>query len=83
MIKLSENRTALINIPITIKAIDDFDYLIKYYSEDKPGPAYCTFKNIDGPGESSVQIDRPTIVETLKLQRQKLVDYLATLGIEA
>ena len=83
MIKLSENRTALINIPITIKAIDDFDYLINYYSVDKPGPAYCTFKGIDGPGESSVQIDRPTIVVALTLQRQKLVDYLATLGIEA
>jgi hypothetical protein len=83
MIKLSENRTALINIPLTIKAIDDFDDLINYYSVDKPGPAYCTFKYIDGTGESSVQIDRPTVVETLKSQRQKLVDYLASLGIEA
>jgi hypothetical protein len=83
MIKLSENRTALVNIPITIKAIDDFDDLINYYSVDKPGPAYCTFKGIDGPGEISVQIDRPIMVETLKLQRQKLVDYLVTLGIEA
>jgi hypothetical protein len=83
MIKLSENRTALVNIPITIKAIDDFDYLINYYSVDKPGPAYCTFKYVDGPGESSVQIDRHTIVVALTLQRQKLVDYLATLGIEA
>jgi len=83
MIKLSENRTALINIPLTIKAIDDFDYLINYYSVNKLGPAYCTFKYIDGPGEISVQFDRHTIIETLKSQRQKLVDYLVTLGIEA
>ena len=82
MIKLSENRTALVNISITIKAIDDFDDLINYYSIDKPGPAYCTFKYVDGPDQVDTQFDRKIIVTALEAQRQKLVDYLATLGIE-
>lgn len=83
MIKLSGNRTQLINLKVTIDALDEFDTLIKYYSVDKPGPAYCKFSYVDGIGECSVQIDRSIIVPTLQAQRQKLVDYLATLGIEA
>jgi hypothetical protein len=83
MIKLSENRTQLMNMKTTIDALDEFDTLIKYYSVDKPGPAYCKFSYVDGIGECSVQIDRSIVVPTLQAQRQKLVDYLATLGIEA
>lgn len=83
MVKLSENRTALINLGTTIAAIDELDTLIKFYSVDKPGPAYCSFTHVDGPGEVKVQIDRKLMVPTLQAQRQKLVDYLATLGIEA
>ena len=82
MIKLSENRVALINLGVTINAIDELDTLIKFYSVDKPGPAYCTCTNVDGPGEVKVQIDRKIMVPALQAQRQKLVDYLAGLGIE-
>ncbi len=82
MVKLSENRVALMNLGVTINAIEEFDTLIKFYSVDKPGPAYCTLTHVDGPGELKVQIDRKLMVPTLQAQRQKLVDYLATLGIE-
>lgn len=81
MVKLSDNRTALINLGTTIGAIEDLDKLIKLYSEDKPGPAYCNFE-YHGP-ITKVQFNRSIIVVALKAQRQHLVDYLATLGIEA
>ena len=80
MIKLSENRTALINLGHTIDAIEELEKLILQYSEDKPGPAYCNFEYV-GP-VTKVQFDRSIIVVALKAQRQKLVDYLAGLGIE-
>lgn len=83
MVKLSENRVALINLGTTINAMDKLDTLIKFYSEDKPGPAYVTCTHVDGPGEVKVQIDRKIMVPALQAQRQKLVDYLATLGVEA
>lgn len=83
MVKLSENRVALINLGTTIAAMDELDTLIKFYSEDKPGPAYVTYTHVDGPGEVKVQIDRKIMVPALQAQRQKLVDYLATLGVEA
>ena len=81
MIPLTENRIPLMNLNRTIGALDDLESLIEYYSEDVPGPAYAT---IDcGPVRSfQVQIDRPFMVEALKKQRAKLIDYLATLGID-
>ena len=82
MIKLEEKRTALINLKLTIDALDTIDTLIKWYSQDKPGPAYCEFNYVDGPGKVSVQFDRKFMIDALKNQRQSLVDYFATLGIE-
>lgn len=83
MIKLSENRAALINLGITIAALDGVDQLIKHYSLDKPGPAYCVFTQVDGPGEVKVQLDRSIVLNALQQQRQKFVEALALLGIEA
>ncbi len=83
MIKLADNKVALVNLGTTIKALEELDTLIKYYSVDKPGPAYANFTHVDGPGEVQVQLDRKIVVPALQAQRQKLVDYLATLGIEA
>ena len=83
MIKLSENKTALKNLDRTIAALETLDYLInKYKEEGKIGPAYCKFDYVD-TDRSNVQIDRPIMVETLTKQRKVLVDYLATLGIDA
>lgn len=82
MVKLSDHRVALMNLGVTINAIEEFDTLIKFYSNDKPGPAYCTCTHVDGPGEVKLQIDRKILVPALQAQRQKLVDYMATLGIE-
>jgi len=82
MIKLSEKRVELMNLKVTIDALDEINILIKYYSVDKPGSAYCTFKYVDGPGQVDTHFDRKIIVTALEAQRQKLVDYLATLGIE-
>ena len=81
MIKLSENRVALMNLKFTINALDELNILIKYYSEDKLGPAYCTFRHTD-TGEFDVQIDRKIMLPALQAQRQVLIDYLSTLGIE-
>ena len=83
MISLADNRTALMNLGTTIKAIDDLDVLIEYYSANKPGPAYCTFEHVDGPGTVRVQFSRGTISDALMNQRDELVAYLETLGIEA
>lgn len=83
MIKLSENRPALINLGITIAALDGIDRLIKHYSMDVPSPAYCVFTQVDGPGEVKVQIERSIALNALQQQREKLVQELAHLGIEA
>lgn len=82
MIKLSEHRTSLINLKFTIDALENIDTLIKWYSKDKPGPAYCEFSHVDGPGKVSIQFDRNIIIAALNAQRESLVNYCATLGIE-
>lgn len=81
MISLNEHRTALINLRTTIEAIDDLDTLIEFYSKPSPGPAYVEFYHVDGPGEIKVQLDRAFAIQALQSQRQKLVDYMAKLGI--
>lgn len=83
MVNLKEKRVELMNLHVTIKAIEQLDYLIDYYSVDKPGPAYCTFKHVDGPGEIDCQINRKIVVDGLISQREILVNYLKELGIEA
>lgn len=80
MIKLKDNRVALINLGTTIKAIDQLDELILIYSEPTPGPAYVTFEYLDRP--MSAQIDRSIMLVALNAQRDKLVEYMASLGIE-
>lgn len=82
MIKLSENKTALMNLTGTIEAIETLDYLIKEYKQLKVGPAYCKLDYVP-VSRSNVQLDRNIMVEALTKQRQVLVDYLATLGIDA
>lgn len=83
MIKLSDNRTSLINLAMTIEALDRIDRLITEYSEDKVGPAYVNFEYVDPSNPPRVQINRPIMVAALKAQRLVLTDYLYTLGIEA
>ena len=85
MISLKENKNALLNLGATIGAIEQFDALITHYSEDKPGPAYIQFNHGANTlsGSANVQINREIILVALKAQRQKLVDYMATLGIDA
>lgn len=81
MLKLSEHRTSLINLKVTIDAIENLNYLIENYSEQKPGPAYCVFDYV-AVEKSKVQIDRVIMVIALKQQKQKLVDYMNKLGID-
>lgn len=82
MISLNEHRTALINLRTTIEAIDDLDTLIEFYSTPSPGPAYVEFYHVDGPGELKVQLNRAFAIQALQAQRQKLVEYMSTLGID-
>ena len=80
MIKLKDNRVALLNLGNTIKAIDQLDDLILIYSEPKPGPAYVAFEYLDSP--MTTQIDRSIMLVALNAQRAKFVEYMASLGIE-
>lgn len=82
MIKLSENKTSLINLNHTIEAIETLDYLINEYSVDKASPVYCKFNYVSSD-HSEVQIDRKIMVIAFKSQRQRLVAYLEKLGIDA
>jgi len=81
MISLSENRTSLVNLGSTIDAIETLDRLIDYFNEPKPGPAYLTVRYAASSPE--IQIDRAVFVLALEAQRDKLVAYLSTLGIDA
>lgn len=83
MIKLEDHRTSLVNLKGTIEALEDIDKLIEFYSVDKPGPAYTEFHYVDNLIKPQVQFERSIMVTALRHQRQRLADYLATLGIEA
>ena len=85
MIKLSENRVALLNLHGTIEALEKFKELHEYYSENpsSPGPAYVTFRFTKVGNLVDAQIDRAIMVKCLKDQIARLEDYLATLGIDA
>lgn len=81
MISLSEKRVSLVNLGHTLEALDKLEGLIKHFSENKPGPAYLTVRFASDNPE--IQIDRAVFLVALKAQREKLVEYLATLGIDA
>lgn len=81
MIALSKHRGALANLGRPLEALQTLDDLIAYYTVDKPGPAYLKVKY--ACGEPDIQIDRQFMIEVLKNQRAKFVEYLATLGIDA
>ena len=85
MIKLSENRVALLDLGGTIEALEKLKELQAYYSESpsKPGPAYVTFRWTKIDNMVDAQIDRAIMVECLRNQIARLEDYLATLGIDA
>lgn len=82
MIKLKDKITSLMNLEGTIKALRDLNHLIKYYSDGKIGPAYLTARYVGSP-EVEFQVDQEFMVPALQAQRESLVAYLATLGIDA
>ena len=79
-ISLKQNRIALHNLGVTFDAITNLNKAIKYYSEDKAGPAYISFEYASELRKA--QIDRAILVTALTAQRDKLVSYLRDLGIE-
>ena len=81
MISLKYNSIALYNLNKTLEALSTMDAMIKTYSENKQSPAYTFFRN--GEVKFDVQFDRDIIIQALQDQRQRLVEYLATLGIDA
>jgi hypothetical protein len=83
MISLKTHKAALVNLEGTINALINFNRLIDAYSVDKPGPAYVKFDHVLGHGLVDVQINRAIVLPALKAQREELVKYLATLGIDA
>jgi hypothetical protein len=82
MIKLNQKRTELLNLGVTIEALEQLNDLISHYCEANPGPAYVRFEHVYHGG-AAVQFDRDIMLTTLQDQRRKLIDYLATLGIDA
>lgn len=82
MINLKDNIIGLSNLDVTISALKDFNKLITYYSQGMIGPAYLSAK-LGYNNDTDFQLDREIIVIALKAQRQKLIDYLATLHIDA
>ena len=83
MLNLSENYTALVNLKVTLDALEHLRALIDLYSEDKPGPAYVRFVLPQTNSAKAVQFDRPVIITALRAQEKQLVDYLGTLNIDA
>ena len=81
MIKLSENCTALMNLHVTIDALYEIDELIAFFSQDLPGAAHLKIRG--RAMEPEIQINRGIFLRALKAQRSHLVEYLATLGVEA
>lgn len=82
MINLNQKRTELLNLGVTIKALEQLNYLIEYFSEPKLRPVYVRFEQF-AQSEPAVQFDRDIMITALEDQRRKLIDYLATLGIDA
>ena len=81
LIPLSRNRTALINLPTTIAALETVDRLITYYRDRRPEVIEVRFER--GSSVDVIQLDRDMALELLTHKRQSLVDYLASLGIAA
>lgn len=81
MIALSANTTALMNLKATINALATIDKLIEVFSVPMPGPAYVSFTMLGA--DQKVQLNRTIAVVALQAQREELVEYFATLGIDA
>jgi len=82
MIELSKHRTSLVNMQYTIEGLERLDHLIDIYAKPLPGPSYVIFQGLNGE-KIETQIDRSFIVPALEQQRDKLIAYMATLGIDA
>lgn len=81
LVPLARNRTALINLPTTIAALETVDRLITYYRDCRPEAIEVRFER--GSSSDVIQLDRDMALELLTHKRQSLVDYLASLGIAA
>lgn len=77
MIKLADHKVELLNLPVTIQALKDVDELIEHYSRPNVCVAYCNVMTY------KIQLEPSIFLEALRQQRARLVEYLATLGIEA
>ena len=82
MISLSGNKTKLYNIGVTIKALEDLDKLIAEFSKGGMEPVSMTVRN-PMTGQMDIQLDRDFFVTALKAQKQTIVVYLQSLGIDA
>lgn len=77
MIKLADHKVELLNLPVTIQALKDVDELIEHYSRPNLCVAYCNVMTY------KLQLEPSIFLEALRQQRARMVEYLATLGIEA
>lgn len=78
-ISIKEHGIGLANLGHTFDAIRNLNKAIRIYSVDKPGPAYIKF---DHELIDPAQIERSIMVTALKAQRERLIDYLRSMGLD-
>jgi hypothetical protein len=64
---------------LLFEAIDQFEILLKYYSEDKAGPAYIQCKYVNNNPE--IQLDRSIMTTAIRSQLTVYYDALTAMGI--
>jgi hypothetical protein len=82
MISLKDNRTALINLRTTVEALERIDMLIEHYSVALPDIAHVDINRYNKT-TTEVQLSADILVTALEAQRERLTEYLASLGIDA
>ena len=84
MINLENNKTALINLNVTITALDDVQKMIRYCDATvSKAPISCNFEPKFTGLTATIQFDRSIMLYALIEQQNRIIDYLASLGIEA
>lgn len=78
-ISVKEKGFELASIGVTFDAIKNLNKAIREYSRPVVGPAYIKFEYTS---LENAQIERSLMVETLMAQRQRLIDYLTSIGLD-
>ena len=78
MINLTSNQ--LRSVQLLFNAIDEFEMLLKYYSEDKAGPAYLDCNYVNGDS-LEIQLDRKIMTTAIRSQLAIYHETLNAMGV--